>query len=113
LLLGHDLLPHHHSVHSDAVVTLNPEDHHDDDHIHFFTGIHATHPASSTTEIIHYQYQKSRPVSLVSIIPFALPVKPEISPPEIVLKTFGINHHSFLKRWGITRACGLRAPPAA
>ncbi|MFZ4564793.1 MAG: hypothetical protein ACOYNU_15550 [Bacteroidales bacterium] len=114
LLLWHDLVPHHHhAVGSDADVTVSPEHHYDNDHIHFFTGIHTTHPASSTSEIIHYQYQQSRPVNQIALIPAILPEKPEFSPPDLLQKPLRTNQSVIPIIEGITLSCGLRAPPLA
>ncbi len=113
LLLWHDIVPHHHSIGTEEGVSVIPDDHHDDDHILFFTGIHTTHPASSASEIIHYQYQQSRPVNQIALFPAILPEKPEFSPPELLQKPLRTNQSVIPIIEGITLSCGLRAPPVA
>jgi hypothetical protein len=113
LLLWHDIIPHHHSIGTEEGVSVHPDEHHDNDHIHFFTGFHATHPASSTSEIIHYQYRQSRPVNQIALIPAILPEKPEFSPPELILKPLRTSPFVIPIMEGITLSCGLRAPPIA
>jgi Ca2+/H+ antiporter len=113
LLLWHDIIPHHHSIGTEGCVSVNPDNHNDNDHIHFFTGFHTTHPASSKSEITHYQYQQSRPVSQIVLIAAILPEKPEFSPPELLQKPLRTDQSVIPIIEGITLSCGLRAPPKA
>jgi hypothetical protein len=110
-LLWHDVIPHHHAVGADVDLTVFPEHHDDDDHIHFFTGLHTTHPASSASEIIHYQYQQARPCDQIALIPAVLPEKPEFSPPELLKKPIRSNQSVIPIIKGIALSAGLRAPP--
>ena len=113
LMLWHDLIPHHHSDGTENEATVSPDHHDDTDHIHFFSGIHTTHPATSNSEIIHYQYQQSRPVSHIALIAVILPEKPEYSPPELLKKPLRTNQSVIPIMEGLTLSCGLRAPPVA
>jgi hypothetical protein len=112
-LLWHDLIPHHHSIGAEACITVNPEKHNDNDHTHFFSGIHTTHPASSTSEIIHFQYQQSRPVNQIALIPTILPEKPDFSPPDLLQKPLRTDQSVIPIIEGINLSYGLRAPPMA
>lgn len=113
LLLWHDLIPHHHAVGAEAGVTVNPDHHADNDHIHYFANAHTAHPVSSSSEIIHFQYQQSRPVNQIAPIAAILPEKPEFSPPELLQKALRTNQSVIPIIEGITLSCGLRAPPIA
>jgi len=113
LLLCHDTLPHHHIISTEKCVNLSAENHSDNKHTHFFSEIHTTHPASSASEIIHYQYQQSRPVNQIAFIPAMLQEKPEFSPPELHYILIRSNQCVIQIIEGITISCGLRAPPIA
>jgi hypothetical protein len=113
LLLWHDLIPHHHAIGAEVGVTVNPEHHANNDHIHYFSNFHTSHPASSTSEIIHYQYQQTRPVNQIALIPAILPEKPEFSPPELHTNPLSANQSVIPIIEGINLSCGLRAPPLA
>jgi hypothetical protein len=113
LLLWHDLIPHHHAVGTKAGVTVDPDHHADNEHIHYFANFHTAHPASSSSEIIHFQYQQSRPVNQIALIPTILPEKLEFTPPELLQKPLRTNQSVIPIIEGITLSCGLRGPPIA
>jgi hypothetical protein len=113
LLLFHNTIPHHHFTSPEECLNFITDNHYNNKHPHFFSEVHTTHRASSASEIIHIQYQQSRPINQIALIPVILPEKPEFIPPEL--------HHILIKSnqcilpiiEGTSLACGLRAPPIA
>ena len=112
LLLWHDLIPHHHAIGKVTSVTVIPE-HHTDDHIHYFTNFHTAHPASSTSEIIHFQYQQARRFNQSDLAPAVLPENSELRPPELLKKPVKAWRPVVPVHEVVTIPCGLRAPPVA
>jgi len=113
ILIGHDLIPHHHVVGPEVGVTLYADHHADNDHLHLFSGIHTTHPAASAWEIIHFQYEQNRPSGQLDPTMVQLSQKLEFSPPELLQKPLRTNQSVIPIIEGITLTCSLRAPPVA
>ncbi|MFH1297158.1 MAG: hypothetical protein ABIJ04_07805 [Bacteroidota bacterium] len=113
ILLGHDLIPHHHEPGTEASLIVLPEHHSDNDHVHLFTGIHISHPASSSWEIIHFLYEQTRPFGQYELAPALIYDIYEFPPSELLKKPLRANQSVISIIEGITLSCGLRAPPMA